>query len=250
MYPGVYCTEHIIFLLAAAAAVAAGLVAVSRFADTEKKKTAVIKSSAALLLVWILTNRISVTAGSIAEDPGVYSWVNLLPYTFCGFASLLYSVSALISAKNNPVFHFIALFGFFGGLATLLYPDFLYEQTFWDIRSFSGLLHHALMVWMTLLLAVTGRWKPDLYRWWIYPAGFCAMMTLGIFEIDALGFPSAMNIGEPLIGSLPVLTGWPVIFAVSTAVNVLAGAAVRAAEIKGRAGKPEEHTETGGKTGA
>jgi len=62
MYPGVYCTEHIIFLLAA------GLVAVSRFADTEKKKTAVIKSSAALLLVWILTNRISVTAGSIAED--------------------------------------------------------------------------------------------------------------------------------------------------------------------------------------
>ena len=90
-------------------------------------------------------------------------------------------------------------------------------------------VHHALMVWMTLLLAVTGRWKPDLRMWWVYPAGFCAMMTLGIFEIDALGFPSAMNIGEPLIGSLPVLTGWPVIFAVSTAVSVLAGAAVRAA---------------------
>lgn len=222
MYPGVYCTAHILFLVIFAALVAAGLFLVGKFARTERQKNAAVLISAAFLLIWIVINRVSVTVVQIKNDPDTYSLLNLIPYTFCGLASLVCSLCALICPKNNPLYNFICYFGFFGGVITLFYPDFLESQTFWDIRSFSGLMHHALMIWLTLLLLKTRRFRPDFRRVWIYPLGYTAVMTLGLFELEALGFPAgAMNISSPLLSSLPILTSWYTIFAVSTAVAVL-----------------------------
>jgi hypothetical protein len=235
MYPGVYCTEHIIYLAVSAALIAAGLVLVRRFAGTERKTKAAVRISAAVLFCCIAVNRVSVTAGQIAEAPELYSWLNLLPYTFCGFASLFFSVAALIRPKDNPVYHFIVLTGLLGGTATLFYPDFLYKQTFWDVRSFSGLLHHTLMIWLALLLLSSGFFRPAFRKSWIMPAGFCAMMTLGVFELDALGFPEAMNIFVPLVGGAPVLTSWYVILAAATAAAALLGLIFDAAGRKLRA---------------
>lgn len=218
MYPGVYCTEHIVFLILTALVIAAGLILVRKFADTEKKERIVIRASAAFLLFWIVLNRTSVTCAQIASDPESYSWINLIPYTFCGLASLVYSVSALIRPKDNPIYHFISYFGCFGGTITMFYPDFLETQTFWDVRSFSGLMHHALMIWLTLLVLSTRHFRPDIKKIWIYPLGYCAVMTLGLFEEEVLGFIQPMNIGAPLLSSAPVLTSWYTIFAASTAV--------------------------------
>ena len=218
MYPGVYCAEHIVFLVLTALCIAAGLFLVRRYAKTEQAQTVVIRASAAFLLFWIVLNRTAVTCAQIASDPAHYSWINLLPYTFCGLASTVYSISVLIRPKDNPIYHFISYFGCFGGTITMFYPDFLETQTFWDIRSFSGLMHHALMIWMTLLLLSTKHFRPDLKKIWIYPLGYCAVMTLGIFEEEALGFIHPMNIGAPLLSAAPVLTSWYVIFVASTAV--------------------------------
>lgn len=220
-YPGVYGAAHILFLVCFFVCATAGILLLRKFAKTDFSRDLVVKISASVLLVLIALNRVSVTAHGIAAEPQVYSWLNLLPYTFCGLASLLYALAALFGKDNNTVFHFIVYFGFYGGLATLFYPDFLETQTFWDIRSITGLLHHAGMVWMTALLVATGKFRPKAEKWYVYPIGFCLVMTLGLLELDALGFPEAMNIGKPLVGSLPVLTSWYVIGIVSTALTTL-----------------------------
>lgn len=216
-FPGVYCTGHIVFLVVGLILLAAGVFCIRRI-RSEKTVTLVLKSVAALLLVWILINRVSVTAAQVKADPALYSWLNLIPYTFCGLASLVYSLTVLFGKKNCAVMHFIFYFGFFGGLLTLCYPDFLDTQTFWDIRSFSGLVHHYLMVCLSVLSLVSGYFKPDPKKWGVFPLGYALVMLLGLFELDALGFPSAMNIGEPLLGSLPVLTSWYTIFAVGCVI--------------------------------
>lgn len=220
-FPGIYCTEHIIFLALFFILTAGGIFFILKYAKSEKTRNLIVKISAALLLAFIVTNRVSVTVAQIGSEPENYTWLNLLPYTFCGLASLVFALAALFGKDNNTVYHFIVYFGFFGGLATLFYPDFLETQTFWDIRSITGLLHHAMMVWMTSLLVATGKFRPNAKKWYVYPVGFCLVMALGVFELDALGFPEAMNIGKPLVGSLPVLTSWYVIGAVSSAVTVL-----------------------------
>lgn len=217
-YPGVYCTEHIIFLVLFIIMATTGIFIVLKCAKSEKIRGIIVKISAAILLALIVTNRVSVTFAQIKTEPETYSWLNLLPYTFCGLASLVYSLSALLGKDDNTVYHFIVYFGFFGGLAALLYPDFLDTQTFWDIRTTTGLLHHAMMIWLTALLIATGKFRPNAKKWYVYPVGFCLMMVLGIFEIDALGFREAMNIGKPLVGSLTVLTSWYVIGAVSSVI--------------------------------
>ena len=216
-FPGVYCTGHIVFLIVGFVLLAAAAVFIRKLRD-EKKVTVFVKALAALLLVWIVINRVSVTAVQVSTEPETYSWLNLLPYTFCGLASLVYSLTVLFGKKNCTVMHFIFYFGFFGGLCTLFYPNFLDTQTFWDIRSFSGLVHHYLMVCLSVLTFVSGYFQPRLKKWYVFPLGFSLMMLLGLFELDALGFAEAMNIGKPLVGSLPVLTSWYVLFAVGTAV--------------------------------
>lgn len=220
-FPGVYCAEHIIFLALFFILAAGGIFLILKFTKREKTRSVIVKISAVILLALIVTNRVSVTAEQVNSNPELYSWLHLLPYTFCGLASLVYALSALLGKDDNKVFHFIAYFGFFGGLATIFYPDFLDTQTFWDIRSITGLLHHAMMVWMSVLLTATGKFRPNAKRWYVYPIGFCLMMALGFFELNVLGFPEAMNVTKPLVGSLPVLTSWYVIGLVSSAVTVL-----------------------------
>ena len=44
---------------------------------------------------------------------------------------------------------------FIGGVITMFYPDFLESQTFFDLRSLSGLLHHTVMVWIVIICMLT-----------------------------------------------------------------------------------------------
>ncbi len=224
-YPGPFCTEHIIYLAAGAAFCVLTLLAAKKYAVTEKSRRVILKAAGILLFLCVSVNRISVTAAQINAYPELYSWINLLPYTFCGFASIATSLCAIFLKDDNPAYHFLVWFGIAGGAATLIYPDFLYNQTFWDIRSFSGLVHHTVLIWICAYILMTGKIRPRLSKYPFYPAGYAVMMLLGFFELYVLGFPEAMNIDAPLLSSLPVLTSWYSLFAVSS-VCVLAVYAV------------------------
>ena len=220
-YPGVFCTEHLIYLAVSLLLTFFSLWALRRFVTDKKKERTILRAAGIILLICISVNRVSVTAAQIREDPAVYGWINLIPYTFCGFASLATAIAAIFGRDDNPAYHFLVWFGLAGGAASVIYPDFLFEQTFWDIRSFSGLVHHSVLLWICLFILITGRIRPVMKKYFFYPAGFALMMLLGFFEIYVLGFPSAMNIDSPLLASLPVLTSWYSLFII-TSLLVLA----------------------------
>ena len=230
-YPGPFCTEHIVYMAVSVFICVLSLFFAQRFTKTEKGRNIVLKTAGAILFICISVNRISVTAAQINESPELYSWVNLIPYTFCGFASLALSLSAMFLKDDNPAYHFLVWFGLAGGIASVIYPDFLYEQTFWDLRSFSGLVHHTVLIWICCYILITGKIKPRLSKYVFYPSGFAAMVALGFFELYVLHFPAAMNIDAPLLSSLPVLTSWYSLFAVSSVCVLVIYAAF---EIKAR----------------
>ena len=221
-YPGVYCPEHIAFVVIAAVLIAVGLLSVRKRVRNEKTLELIIRTSAAMHLLWICINRTAVTMEQIAEDPQVYSWLNLIPYTFCGFSSLVLSLTVLFGRRDNDILHFIVYLGLGGGIATLAYPDFLEYQNFWDLSSYSSLIHHGCMIWLTLLLLVTGQFRPTIKKWYCYPIGYAFMMLLGLFELDALKFPEAINIARPLLPGAPLVTSWYGIMVISTILVWLA----------------------------
>lgn len=217
-FPGVFCPMHIIYLIVTLLLTIIGTLIIIYKVKSEKTKTYIITISAILLFIAISVNRISVTYMQVKNDGD--SWIRLLPNTFCGLASLLLSVTVLVSKKdnlkNNVVLHFVCYYGFFGAIASDIYPDYLESQTFTDIRSLTGLLHHSLMLWLICCLLATKRIKPDIKKFICYPAGYAIVMILGVFEKYVLKFNHAMNIGSPLISSLPILTSWYIIGIVST----------------------------------
>ena len=237
-YPGVFCTEHLIYLAVFALISVISLPALKRFVTDKKKERTILRIAGIVLLICISVNRRSVTAAQIQKDPEVYGWINLIPYTFCGFASLATAIAAIFGRDDNPAYHFLVWFGLAGGAASVVYPDFLFEQTFWDLRSFSGLVHHSVLLWICLFILLTGRMKPVMKKYVFYPAGFALMMLLGFFEIYVLGFPEAMNIDSPLLSSLPVLTSWYSLFILTSllvlAVYLICG--LRSAKREGQTG--------------
>ncbi|MBO4355893.1 MAG: YwaF family protein [Clostridia bacterium] len=220
--PGVFGAAHFIYL---GASVVFGFLLIFllyKFVKDEDKKRLTIRIIGIVHLLMILINRFSVTYYKvvIAKAAGE-SWLNLLPYTFCGLASLILSLDAIFGKKDNCILHFVCYFGLFGGIATLLYPDFLENQEFWDIRSYSGLFHHNILIYQIIIMYLFGFFKPSLKKWHFYPIGFIIMMFIGLLELEMLHFNEAMNIGKPLVSSLPVLTSWYTIFFASCLATFL-----------------------------
>ncbi|MBR6427307.1 MAG: hypothetical protein IKS28_05720 [Clostridia bacterium] len=220
MYPGVYCTEHIVYLIVSLVLTAAGTAVAIKAVKREGTLDLVVKFSALALFAAIAVNRVSVTVWQMENLEG-YTWFNLLPYTFCGLSSLLLSLTVLFTRRekldDSGILHFVTYFGLFGSIATIFYPDFLEEEAFWDIRAISGLVHHSFMLWLILLLFTKKLVRPTLKKWYCYPLGYVLVMFLGLLELEMLRFREAMNIGKPLLGSLPVLTSWYALFFISSA---------------------------------
>lgn len=207
-FNGVYGIGHIVYLVLVAIAFSVGFYFLNKHKHDERFGRLLLKSSAAVLLAAITVNRVSVTYYNIVIARNGDTWWTLLPYTFCGLSSLVLSHTVLFGKKNCGILHCIAYLGFLGGTITMFYPDFLESQTFFDIRSITGLLHHTLMVWVVIVCIKTGHLQPSLQKWHYYPLGLSLIMTFGLFEKECLGFRKAMQIGEPLLKSAPVLTAW------------------------------------------
>lgn len=210
-FQGVYGLGHIVYLIISILLMVLGIIII-KLVKKEDIYFRIIKISGIILLILILINRISVTYYDvvISKREG-YSWLNIIPNTFCGLSSLILSLAIIFGKKDNVVLHFISYLGIIGGIITMFYPDFLESQNFFDLRSVSGLLHHTIMVWLVIICMLTKYIVPTMKKWSIFPIGLSMVMTFGLFEKDCLHFTKAMQIGEPLLKSAPIFTSWYVI---------------------------------------
>ena len=205
----VFGVGHIIFLVIALSLIISSSILLKKKQLDEKHIDLIMKIGGIIWLVFILANRISVTYTDVVINHREgYSWINVIPNSFCGMSSLILSVTLICGKRDNYVLHSIGYIGLVGGLVTMFYPDFLDSQSFFDIRSITGLLHHTLMFYMIVLAIVLGYMNPSIKKWYYVPLGMCFMMTIGVLEYDALGFKKAMQIKEPFIKAFPILSSW------------------------------------------
>ena len=210
-YPGVFGIEHILYLVICLLMMFTGWFIIAKYVKAEKTKTLIVKISAFALLCAILWNRISITIYNFKNnEDGLRNLLYLIPLSFCGFSSLVNALATLFLKKDNKILHCISYLGLIGGVISIIYPDYLEEQTFFDPRTLSGLLHHTIMIWVIITNMITGYFTPQAKKWYIYPLGLCLIMGYGLFfkEVTGLG---AMQIGSPLLSSAPIFTSWYVV---------------------------------------
>lgn len=219
---GIYGIYHIIYLIIALVLIIGFVffIKIKKIEGLALKR--ILKIWGIVWLISILINRFSVTYYDVVINKREgYTWLNLIPYTYCGLCSLVLSITLICGKYDHFLFHSLGYYGLAGGLITMFYPDFLESQTFFDSRSLSGLVHHSLMFGAILILILTKQMIPRLKKWWYLPLGLCGVMTLGLVEMEALGFPKAMQINEPLLKSLPILTSWYIVDLVLIIVQII-----------------------------
>lgn len=218
--PGTYGIEHIIYMITVLVLMFVGWFIIAKYVKNEKTKKLIVKISAAVLLLCILWNRISLTIYNFKHHDESFfrNILTLIPLSFCGSASLFNSLATLCGKKDNKVLHCVSYYGLIGGIITIFYPDFLDEQTFLDPRTISGLLHHTVLVWVVVTNMITGYFTPTTKKWYIYPIGLCMLMTYGLFFKEAFGL-GAMQIEDPLLKGAPIFTSWYIVGLLSMVVQ-------------------------------
>ena len=191
--PHVFGWEHLIYLFLFFAVSGGTLTAVKLKVKKEKTLDIIIKCLGGFLLALIIWNRISI---AIHKNS---AWF-LIPDSFCGLSSLCLAVCALACKRDALPFHCLCYISFWGGAIVTFYPDFLGQaSSFMYHATISGMLHHGIALYISVLMGITGYVKPSLKKFYAFPVGLCFFMCFGIFLIDALGFETAMFIGKPLI---------------------------------------------------
>ena len=195
--PEIFGWQHIVYLVVAIIVGVAAIILIKRYCKSENALTAAVKYCSLFLFVCIVANRLFIAI----ERTDV---IQFIPATFCGFASLAFALTGMFCRKDSPVLHWISYCGFLGGLLTMIYPDFIGQAaTIFYPNTITGLLHHTVAFFLSVLMYVTGYVRPTMKRWSCLPVGLAFMMTYGIFMISALGFGDAMYINEPLISGTP-----------------------------------------------
>lgn len=194
---------HLIYLGITLPLSALGLYLAKRYARTERARTAVLKSIAALLFVWILINRLSQVFRY--ED---VRWEQIIPDSFCGMTSLVLSLSVLFGKRDNPVYHFVWALGLVGATITVFYPTFLDQgPSIFYLPTISGLLHHSITLVMIAALFLFGQIHVTYKKWYCTLFGFTAYLTVGAFQMAVFGFSDSFHIVEPMLDGTP-LTAW------------------------------------------
>jgi hypothetical protein len=196
--PEVYGIEHMLYLLVS---IIIGFVLyriLIRGIHDEKQSIRVIRILGLILFLAIIWNRLSI---SLVKS----SFSGFLPGTFCGASSLFLSLGTMTLKKNSAFFHSVAFLGFYGGLTTLIYPDFIGQSdSIFYSMTISGLIHHTIMVFLVIMMIRLGFLKPDFKKWHLFPIGLSFFMIYGLFLISELGYGDAMLIHEPILSGTPL----------------------------------------------
>lgn len=196
--PSLYGFEHLTYLAIYIIIFVATILLTKFFIKTEKQKTILLKTVAGLLLIAVLMNRISI----IFKNDRITSFI---PDTYCGLTSMLLSLFVLFGKPNLKAYHCLWYLGIVGGLGTMLYPDFIgQDSSFFYIPTISGLLHHSILFLLSVLLIQTKWFTPSLKNWKYFPIGFGCYVLYGLFLMDVLNLNSAMSIKTPLIEGTPL----------------------------------------------
>ena len=212
--PHVFGWQHIVYLVIFFAAFAGTLAAVLLKVKNEKLLKDIVRCVGAFLLILIIWNRIAICFHR--QD-----WWALIPDSFCGMTSLVFAICAIVCKCDALPFHCLCYIAFWGGAITTFYPDFIGQaESIFYPATLSGLLHHGVAFYLSVLMIATGYVKPNLKKFYVFPLGLCIMMVYGLFLIDALKFDHAMYIGTPLIEG--TFLTWYVVAAMLIAVTLAA----------------------------
>lgn len=213
MNPQIFGWQHLTFLAIFIVISAVTLVLVKKYAKSTKSQEIIVRCVGGVLLAFILANRII-----IAINDG--QAIKFIPNTFCGMSSLVLALAVLFGRRNNNVLHFVVHVALVGDILTLCYPEFISNSvSLFYAETFTGLMHHAVGLYLCLLLYLV-RWFVPTYKKWINLAvGFMAYITFGCFSIHALNFTHAFFIDHAILSGTP-LTIWIIapIFAVGYAI--------------------------------
>jgi len=199
----VFGTVHWIYLAITIPVSVVGLYLAKRFAKTPKTQNIVLKCLGALLLIWIMINRLSQV-----YRYGDVRWEQIVPDSFCGMTSLVLALAVLFGKKDNHVLHFVWLLGLFGGISTVIYATFVDQDvSFFYIPTISGLIHHSLSAALVVALLMFRQIDITYKKWYCTFFGFTAYLTLGAFLMHTFDLSDAYHIAEPLIPGTP-LTAW------------------------------------------
>jgi hypothetical protein len=180
-----------------------GLFFAKKYARSERSQKIILKSIAVLLLIWIVTNRLS----QVYRYSNV-RWELIIPDSFCGMTSLVLSLAVLFGKKDNAVYHFVWSLGIVGSLITIFYPTFLDQgPTVFYLPTISGLLHHSLTLVMIAALFLFDQIYVTYKKWYCTLFGFTSYLTVGAFQMAVLGLSDSFHIVEPMLDGTP-LTAW------------------------------------------
>lgn len=194
---------HLIYLGITLPLSAIGLHLAKKYAKTEKTQRIVLKSIAAMLLFWILANRLS----QVYRYSDV-RWEQIIPDSFCGMTSLVLALAVLFGKKDNVVYHFVWSLGLVGSLITIFYPTFLDQgPTVFYLPTISGLLHHSLTLVMITALFLFDQIHVTYKKWYCTFFGFTSYLTVGAFQMSVFGFSDSFHIVEPMLDGTP-MTAW------------------------------------------
>lgn len=212
--PQVFGWQHIVYLVIFFAAFAGTLAAVLLKVKSEKLLRNIVRCVGGFLLILIIWNRIAICFHR-------NDWWALIPDSFCGTTSLVFAICAIVCKRDALPFHCLCYIAFWGGAITTFYPDFIGQaSSIFYPATLSGLLHHGISFYLSVLMIATGYVKPGLKKFYVFPLGLCIMMVYGLFLIDALKFGHAMYIGTPLIEG--TFLTWYVVAAMMIAVTLAA----------------------------
>lgn len=196
--PKVYGVEHILYLVFVVVIYFIGFWLIKKYVKNEDAVKKMVRIIGLLLFLSILWNRLSI---AILRD----GWNSFIPGTFCGATSLALSISALTLRKDHPVFHCVVYVGLLGGLLTIIYPDFIgQDSSFFYPMTISGVWHHTVMLFLAIVMIWKGYIIPKLRKWVYLALGLCVYMTFGIFLITVLGYGDAMYIYYPILEGTPL----------------------------------------------
>ena len=203
MRADLFGTEHILYIVISTLLASGLLLSAKKLAKTDKMQTYFVKALGLLLLIAIVTNRLS----QVYRYDTV-RWYCLIPDSFCGMTSLVLALGVLLGKKDNPVLHFAWLPGIFGGISTVVYATFLGQgPTFFYLPTISGMLHHSLCAMVVVALFLFQQIRVTYKKWYCMLFGFTSYLTVGAFLMQTFQMSDAFHIAEPLLPDTP-LTVW------------------------------------------
>ena len=214
--PTIFGLSHILFLLISTGLIVVGLIVIKKYVKTRGLQDIILMTTASVLLLLIILNRISVTFA----DPTGTNYTDLVPMTICGMTSFLFAVSTLVFRKNqdHPVFHFFVYVAIVGGILNNIYPDYISQAaSIFHSRTITGLLHHTVAMFLGMLMIVNGEFKPAFKNAHWLPLGLFFYTNLGLFFVQTFS-PSprnTMNITRPIVPGLY----WYLLYAIAIVLH-------------------------------